>query len=78
MIPGLPRAHQSCVGSLARQLQQGDADFTDVVEDDVFQAKVIVTGPQSYETTLGVEITAPVLQVNSPNSSRVGRWPRTR
>ena len=46
-------------------LQEGNADFTDLVEDDIFQAKVIVSGSLSYETTLGGELTAPVLLVNS-------------
>jgi hypothetical protein len=46
-------------------LREGNADFSDLVADDLFQAKVIVEGSMTYETSLGGELTAPVLRVDS-------------
>ena len=41
------------------------ADLTNVVNDDVFAAKVTVLGSTSYSTTLGGGTTVPELQVDS-------------
>jgi len=38
-------------------------DVSDLVEDDLFQANVIVVGSYSYETTLGGDMTVPMLNV---------------
>ena len=39
------------------------ADLGDIVQDDLFQAEVIVAGSLSYETTLGGSTTVPKLTV---------------
>jgi hypothetical protein len=39
------------------------ADLGDIVQDDLFQAEVVVAGSLSYETTLGGSTTVPKLTV---------------
>lgn len=46
-------------------LSAGEADFSDFVEDDIFKIKGVIAGGFDYETTLGDELTAPLVTVNS-------------
>lgn len=46
-------------------LTAGKADFSDLVEDDVFRIKAVVVGKLDYETALGGETSAPVLTVEA-------------
>lgn len=42
-----------------------EAQLGDIVQGDVFQAKVIVTGTYSYETQMGGKTTVPTLDITS-------------
>jgi hypothetical protein len=44
-------------------LTTDSADLGDIVQNDLFQAEVVVTGSLSYETTLGGSTTVPQLTV---------------
>lgn len=45
-------------------VRAGEASFSDVVEDDLVALWVKVTGSETYETTMGGEVTAPAVEAN--------------
>lgn len=48
-------------------MTSGEADLSDVVEDDLFTAQVTVLGSYTYDTQLGGHTTAPKLRIDAIN-----------
>ncbi|WBC08377.1 hypothetical protein [Micromonospora sp. WMMA1947] len=46
-------------------LSGSGTDLADLVEDDIFRAKVIVLGSFSYDTQISGSTTVPLLQIDS-------------